>query len=167
MMINCTYHFQHPDRPEPIMPFHKDPVFWGVMGAYGITIAFYLVQSLGMQSWTAPISFMFEKWYFVLPLVIGFGVQVGLFSAMRLKAKKAGAALVASGGVSTSTMAACCLHNFAALLPVVGLTGTATFFTKYQSEVFLASIGFMILGVVYMWRKHHSLHACCDKNEVM
>jgi len=127
---------------------------WGFFGSICILIVFYLVQSAGMQSWSAPIFFMSAKWYFVLPLVAGFGIQVGIFRAIRTMAKRGGGALAASGGVSTGAMIACCMHNVVNLLPILGLSGAAVFFSAYQSYVFIVSIAFVFGGVAYMWRKY-------------
>lgn len=136
-------------------------LLWGILGSIGITIVFYLVQVLGMQSWTGPFYFISIKWYFVAPLVIGFGVQMALFRAIHLKAKQGGVAVAASGGVSATAMVACCMHNFVSFLPILGLTAVATFFSVYQDYVFGFSILFVVGGVLYMWRKYNKLHACC------
>lgn len=134
---------------------------WGILGTIGIGIIFYLVQVLGMQSFTAPLYFMISKWYFVAPLVIGFGIQMGFFRAIHLKAKQGGGTIAASGGVSTTAMIACCMHNFVSLLPILGLTAVATFFAIYQNYVFGFSILFVIGGILYMWKKYSKLHSCC------
>lgn len=140
------------------------PIIWGLGGAIGITIVFYLVQVLGMQSWIGPFYFMADKWYFVLPLVLGFAIQMGLFRAIHLKAKQGGGTVAASGGVSTTAMIACCMHNFVGLLPILGLSGVAVFFSVYQNYVFGFSILFVIGGIIYMWRKYKMLHSCCQDN---
>src|SRR5680860_1590317 len=138
---------------ETVIPTTKrifSPIIWGIWGAIAISLVFYLVQALGMQSWSAPIYFMTSKWYFVLPLVLGFAIQMGLFRAIHLKAKHGGAAVAASGGVSTTAMIACCMHNFVTLLPILGLSGLAVFFSTYQNYVFIVSIIFVVFGVIYM-----------------
>lgn len=137
-------------------------LLWGVFGSIGITIVFYLVQVLGMQSWTGPFYFMSIKWYFVLPLVVGFGIQMALFRAIHLKAKQGGGAVIASGGISTTAMIACCMHNLIPLLPIIGLAAISTFFSVYQDYVFGFSILFVIGGILYMWYKYNKLHACCE-----
>jgi len=160
MIIDCTEHLfgWKPASPD----VDCSPLVWGAVGAGLIAVVLYLAQVLGMQDWSAPFGFIRDQWYLLLPLVIGFGVQMGLFRAIRLKAKQGSAALIASGGVSTSAMAACCMHNFAALLPVVGLSGAASFLSKYQTQVFMVSILFVVVGTVYMWKKYRTVHACCD-----
>lgn len=143
-------------------------LIWGIVGAIFILVAFYLIQMLGMQDWEAPIDFMLDKWYFVLPLVAGFGTQAGLFHAIHQLAchgggppsprlRRTGGSMATSGGVSGGAMLACCMHNLVLLFPILGASGLATFFTAYQSQVFLVSIAVTLLGVGYMFKKYHSL----------
>lgn len=155
--------FQYPYDIEPMDSHVKRTLAWGMGGSASIAVVFYLVQALGMQNWTAPFYFMTDKWYFVLPLMIGFGVQAGLFRAIRDRSTRGSPALVASGGVSTTSMAACCVHNLVPLVPVLGVTGIAAFFSEYQSHMFLASTLFMAVGVIYMLRTYRKIHACCEK----
>ena len=137
------------------------PFVWGLGGAISIAVIFYLVQAWGMQSWSGPWYQFQYKWYFVLPLIIGFGIQAGLFRAIHLKARRGGGGtMAASGGVSTLAMAGCCLHNFTALLPILGISGLAIFVSTYQSYIFLVSIAFVVGGVIYMARKYLKMDSC-------
>lgn len=131
---------------------------WGMAGAIFILAAFYLIQVLGMQDWKAPVEFMLDKWYFVAPLVMGFGTQAGLFHAIhQLSRHGGGGAMAGSGGVSGGAMLACCMHNLVLLFPILGASGLVIFFAAYQSQVFLVSIAVTLLGVGYMFKKYHSL----------
>lgn len=131
---------------------------WGIAGSIFILVAFYLIQVLGMQDWEAPVDFMLDKWYFVAPLVAGFGTQAGLFHAIhQLTRHGGGGAMAGSGGVSGGAMLACCMHNLVLLFPILGASGLATFFAAYQSQVFLVSIAVTLLGVGYMFNNYHSL----------
>ena len=143
----------------------KIPIIYGLVGAVAITAVFYLVQVLGMRSFTAPFYFFQAKWYFIAPLVISFALQISLWKAIKQLAEQhAGKSVVAaSGGISTSAMIVCCMHNLAALLPVLGISGLAVFFSAYQSQVFLISIAFSLGGLIYMKLKYlkikHKCHA--------
>lgn len=128
---------------------------WGFVGAIGIMIVFYLIQLIGMQDVKAPIDFMLDQWFLVFPLILGFGIQMGMFRAIHLVEKHGGAgAMVASGGISSSTMFACCLHNLVPLFPILGVSGLVVFFAAYQTQVFIFSIVVTYLGVIYMVRKY-------------
>ncbi|HLD28417.1 MAG TPA: hypothetical protein VJB67_02295 [Patescibacteria group bacterium] len=140
------------------------PLIWGIFGAIGASVVFYLIQTLTMQSLTAPFYFLTYKWYFILPLIFGLAVQIGIFRAIHLKVKQGGGAVIASGGVSTIAMVACCIHNLVILLPILGLSGLAIFFSTYQNYVLGFSILFVIGGVIYLWRKYQKIHTCCQIN---
>lgn len=139
------------------------PIVWGIFGGLFIGLLFYLLQAWGMQSWSGPLYQFRYRWYFILPLILGFAIQAGLFRAIHLKARHGGGGvLTASGGVSTTAVIGCCLHNLVVLLPILGLSGAAIFFTTYQSYIFLISIAFVLGGVVYMWRKYQKIkHLSC------
>ncbi len=137
-------------------------IFWGSLGAIFITLIFYFIQALGMQSWSGPWYFMKAKWYFILPLILSFAIQMGLFRAIHQQAKRAGAVLTASGGVSTTAMIACCLHNLVLVLPILGLSGLAVFFSTYQNYVFMFSLLFSLGGLIFMWRKYWHHRVSCQ-----
>lgn len=128
---------------------------WGIAGAILITIVFYSIQALSMQSWISPIWFTRDQWYLILPLIIGFGIQSGLFRAIHERTKHGGGTTMAtSGGVSSAGMLACCLHNLIPLFPVLGISGIAVFFAAYQTKIFLISILISYAGVGYMIGKY-------------
>lgn len=130
-------------------------LLWGAYGLIGISTAFYLVQVLGMQSWSAPFYFMIDKWYFVIPLVLSFAIQMSFFRAIHLlKTHGGGGAMIASGGVSTGSMLACCAHNLVFIFPALGLTGFAAITAAYQTQIFLVSIIITYAAVGYVWYKY-------------
>ncbi len=134
------------------------PFLWGILGSLGIGLLFYVAQALGMQSWSAPVAFTLNKWYFVAPLVVGFGLQMGLFRAIHLKVNGGVGVMATSGGVSATSMVACCMHNLTALFPILGLSGVAIFFATYQNYVFGISLLFVTAGVLYMFNRYKKLH---------
>ena len=141
-------------------------IVWGLSGMLLISLVFYFIQALGMQDWYAPIEFTTDQWYFVTPLVLGFGAQAGLFRAIHLLTRHGGGGgLVGSGSVSGGTMLACCMHNLVTLIPVLGISGLAAFFAAYQTQVFLLSIVVSALGVGYMAQKYYSLKRACEAQQ--
>lgn len=140
---------------------NKKFLIWGVLGGAGITLIFYGVQVLGMQSWSGPYYFFKQNWYFISPLIILFALQVGLWKKMHEIVKISKIPVTVSGGVSTGAMIACCLHNFTGILPIIGVTGLAVFFSAYQSYLFLISILFSFNGLVYMIYKYQKIKEHC------
>ena len=137
-------------------------VRWGVAGLIFAALGLYVLQALGMQDIYGPFYFFQAKWYFILPLIFGFGLQLGLFRAIRLKARQGMAALAASGGVSGGSMVACCSHNLVSFVPFLGLSGLAGFLSVYQDYIFGLSILFVIGGTIYMWRQYKKVHSRCQ-----
>ncbi|GMU25706.1 heavy metal translocating P-type ATPase [Patescibacteria group bacterium] len=132
-------------------------VGWGITGGFGALLAFYLIQALGMQSLRAPIDFATEQWYFLAPLVAGFAVQSGLFASIRRMRRIRPQTLAASGGASAGAMAACCMHNIALLVPVLGLGGLASVLSLYQPHIFITSILITCMGIAILARKRRNM----------
>ncbi|MCR4280459.1 MAG: cation transporter [Candidatus Komeilibacteria bacterium] len=139
--------------------------WWGTGSFIFILLAFYLVQVIGMSSWTLPLEFMTNFWYFTLPLAVGFATQVFIWRSLhQLSLRRGSGVVAASGGISGGAMLACCLHNFIPLLAVIGLSGLATFFSLYQTETFIFSLAVTYGGVAYMLSRYISANRHVDKN---
>lgn len=122
-----------------------NPHYVGVIGSVSLFSVYFLIVSI-IESTAHAIEQFTNLWYLIGPLVLGFGIQVGLFYYIRAelkirKAQNASKSVVASGGVSTASMIACCAHHITDVLPILGLSAAAMFLSNYQ-------IFFMVLGVV-------------------
>lgn len=104
-------------------------------------------------------------WYWILTLVIGFGLQAGLYSYIRqeIRQRKIKAAaskeLAASAGISTGSMIACCTHHLVDVLPILGFSALFLFLAEYQVFFILLGILSNIVGSIFMLEiiKKHSL----------
>src|SRR3989338_1254278 len=130
------------------------PIIWAIASGVSLALVLYLIQAAGMQSWTGPISFFKSKWYFILPLILGFAVQVWLWRKIKYFHEKHLGLVAASGGVSGSAMLACCLHNFTPILGILGINALATILAAYQDYIFSISLLFVIFGIIYMLRQY-------------
>jgi uncharacterized membrane protein YiaA len=137
------------------------PWVWGFFGSIFLAGVLYFIQAAGMQSWQGPVYFFSGKWYFIAPLIAGFGFQLGLFRAILMKGHASVGPVAASGGVSSSSMIACCAHNFVPLIPLVGLGGLAAFLSRYQDYIFIVSIFVAIGGMIYLWRQYRDVTQQC------
>lgn len=66
--------------------------------------------------------------------------------------------MAASGtATSTTSMVACCLHHLSEVLPIIGLSGAAVFFTTYKVPVIVIGLATNGLGIGLMVRaiRHH------------
>lgn len=95
-----------------------------------------------------------KLWYWVVALITGFGIQVGLFSfirqALHEKRASATASVATSGGVSASSMAACCAHHLSEILPLLGLSSLAAFLVNYQLLFIILGVLSNIVGITVM-----------------
>jgi len=102
-----------------------------------------------------------ERWI-VIPLILGFGVQVALYTILKKRLfvpsglpplagiGPSGALTGAGGATSTAAMVACCAHHMTDVLPIVGLTAAATFLAKYQTLFMLVGLGTTLVGIAVM-----------------
>lgn len=122
---------------------------WGAL-AGGLLAGFYVTVIAASAGWQHLADTVAEDWYLVLPLVLGFAVQVGLLAEVRRRHRAAHAtALVTGAGAGTSAvgMVACCAHHLVDLVSLTGLTGTATFLTSQQRTLLWVALGATALGL--------------------
>jgi len=125
-------------------------------------MAYGLLSSFGMAAFYAGIMFIsmpyrevwlsfFSVWYLIIGIVIGFGIQIGLWVFVKnCMGRHHGAVPGASGAMSGGAMVACCAHHLADVLPVLGLSGAAIFLSQYQKPFLILGLSINFLGVAYM-----------------
>lgn len=105
-------------------------------------------------------------WYLLLPIVAGFGVQVGLLSELRRRHRMhvgVATAGTAGAGASTLGMVACCAHHAADLAPFVGATAAATFLYRYRLAFMLVGIGVNAIGIAVVARRLRHVPRTTDR----
>jgi hypothetical protein len=117
----------------------------------------------GLVSWAegpqhALNQFRGEALY-VVPILLGFGLQSALFVILRWRlylpsaAPGASSALTgAGGGTSAAAMVACCAHHVTDVLPILGLTAATSFLAQYQQAFMLLGLLTTLGGSAYMLR---------------
>lgn len=122
----------------------------GVAAGISLLLFYFIVSSL-LGGFAFAIENFQQLWYWMLPLIVGFGVQIGLFSYVKSELhRKASASAAASTGISTGAMVACCAHHLADIAPFLGIAAAGVFLTKYQSAFLLLGVVSNILGITYM-----------------
>ena len=119
--------------------------------------AFYIGILTWAQGWDyASSQFIRDRWY-VIPIILGFGVQAALYSILRFRlfipiasTGHAGSMIGASGGTSATAMVACCIHHVTDVLPILGLSAAASFLTRYQRPFMLIGIAMNLIGIGVM-----------------
>jgi hypothetical protein len=128
----------------------------GFAGAGMLTLLYF-----GIVSWAEGLShaieFFWQDRWIVLPIIFGFGVQVGLYVILKkrlfvpaVSTGPSGAMTGAGGGMSTVAMVACCAHHVTDVLPILGLTAAATFLAEYRTAFMLVGLGTTVMGIVVM-----------------
>lgn len=111
----------------------------------------------GVVSLISGMGFALEQfamfWYFIVPLAVGFGIQVGLYTCLKNLVGKHGASgkvVAVSGTTSTAAMVSCCAHYLVNIVPILGITGFLTVVAEFQVELFWVGLVFNAAGIVYV-----------------
>jgi hypothetical protein len=131
------------------------PIAAGVLGALFLTGVYLGIVSLA-ESPEHALDLFWEDRLFVVPILIGFGVQVGLFTRLKVgtpgAAAAAGASTAAGGGMSTAAMVACCAHHVADVLPILGLSAAAAFLAQWKVPFLVVGLLTNLIGIAIMLR---------------
>ena len=131
------------------------------LAAFLLGSAFISIFYLGILTWAqgwdyASSQFMRDRLY-VIPIILGFGVQAALYSILRFhlfipatSTGHAGSMIGASGGTSATAMVACYIHHVTDVLPILGLSAAASFLTRYQRPLMLVGLVMNLIGIGVM-----------------
>lgn len=158
----------HPQSEAAQLTFIR-PIQFG-SGALVLLLAIYF----GVVSLISGMDFALEQfakfWYFIVPLALGFGIQVGLYTYLKNLVGQHGASgkvVAVSGTTSTAAMVSCCAHYLANILPILGVTGFLTIVAEYQVELFWVGLIFNAAGILYVSSKVYKAnkeHKKCTNN---
>lgn len=119
-------------------------------------LSLYFLILTVVSGWNFAAGQFIQNWYFIVSLVLGFGIQIGLYvnlksmiRAMHGEAKVLGV----TGATSTAAMISCCAHYLVGLLPILGTVGIVTFIAQYQIQLFWLGLAFNLAGIIYMAKK--------------
>jgi hypothetical protein len=132
------------------------PLGAGLLGSTLITGLY-----LGIVSWAESpqhaIDLFWEDRLIVIPIILGFGVQMALYTILKkrlfaptMSIGPSGALTGAGGATSTIAMVACCAHHVTDVLPILGLTAAASFLAEYQTAFMLVGLGTTLIGIGVM-----------------
>lgn len=126
---------------------------------FGVTLmaGIYLGILTWAQDWAyASRQFVRDRWY-VLPIVLSFGVQAALYAILRFRlfvpvtsTGPAGVMMSSSGGTSATAMVACCIHHVTNVLPILGVSAATAFLSRYQRPFMLVGLGMNVAGILAM-----------------
>jgi len=134
---------------------YRLPILIGTSGALAL-FALYLTIVTLAQGWQHAIELLGQDAWLVIPIMTGFGVQVGLYThlrgVMRRGSRSSKMMMGAGGGTSTAAMVACCAHHVAELLPLLGLSAAASFLAAYKIPFMLVGLAMNLIGIVVIVR---------------
>jgi len=128
----------------------NNSILYGLL-AGTLLLVFYISVVSFFQGFEFAILNFRSLWYWIVPLAIGFGIQIGLFFSIKHTAEMTGI-VAGTGGISGGSMIACCSHFIINLLPIAGVSGLAVFLIKYQTSFFTVGIVFNIVGISLILR---------------
>lgn len=132
------------------------PLGAGLAGAVFLAAIYFAIVSWAESPQHAVQLFWNERWI-IIPLILGFGVQMSLYTILKKRlfypvasAGPSGALAGAGGTTSTVAMVACCVHHVTDVLPILGLTAAATFLASYQTAFMLLGLTVTYVGIAIM-----------------
>lgn len=124
----------------------------GVGATLAMLVVYFSVLTF-VSGWSFAQNQFGTYWYFIMSLAIGFGIQIALYCSIKSLVhgrQGMGKIVGVSGTTSTAAMVSCCAHYLVNLVPILGVTGVATFATQYQVGLFWVGLAFNVAGIVYM-----------------
>lgn len=128
----------------------------GAIAAAALVAFYTLVVGLASGSVDHLLDQARQDWYLLVPIIGGFGVQVGLMAELRRRQRLHRAAMAAGGTAtagSAAGMVACCAHHLADLAPFLGASGAATFLYDRRVVFMLGGLAVNAVGVVVAARR--------------
>lgn len=126
----------------------------GLVGALFLLALYVGILILGGSA--DPFALAWEKRASVLPLALGFGIQVGLYVLLRrggvspLQRLTGRATTGANGGVSTLAMVACCAASLPNLLPLLGASALTALVAQWNMLFMIVALAANALGIGMM-----------------
>ena len=144
-----------PTRPRlaAVAEHSMKPVVSGFFAAFALLALYALTMTALTRSWDATVEQFIALWWFMVPLAVGFGIQVGLYVRLKEAMNQKTRASLAAGGTSAGVgMLACCAHHATDVLPILGLSAAATLIARYQIPLLSISLLVNIVGISIMWK---------------
>ena len=124
--------------------------------ASAILLGVYFAVLTLVSGWSYALVQFETYWYFIVSLVVGFGIQIALYQYLKTMVHSGqgmGKVVGVSGTTSTAAMISCCTHYLVNLVPILGITGLATFVAQYQIKIFWIGLAFNIFGIAFISNK--------------
>ncbi|NCS32026.1 hypothetical protein GW793_00860 [bacterium] len=125
-----------------------------IISGLGLFSFYVLIMRFASGSWRYTLDQFIQLWPWMALLIVGFSVQVGLYTRLRAVQKSSNNTVTkASAATSGFAMVACCAHHIVDVLPTIGLSAASLFLAQYQTEIFVLAVAFNFGGVVFVYRQ--------------
>ncbi len=128
----------------------------GIGAAIALLTLYFTIMLLAQASLNEALRQLYTLRLWVTPLVITFGIQVGLYSYVKDCNKRhmvSGKSTTVSTATSTTAMIACCAHHLTDILPIIGLSLVSTFLARYQVWFLAVGIASNLVGIGILSRE--------------
>ena len=130
-------------------------VLYGILAGIGLLLFYLTIVSI-FQGVEFAFLNLRSLWYLILPLIIGFGTQIGLYFSIKHTAQLTGT-VVGTGSISGGSMIACCSHFLLQAIPFAGIAGLSLFLVKYQAWFLIVGIISNIFGITVMLKHRRKM----------
>ena len=130
-------------------------ILYGTLASSILLGVYFTILTL-VSGWNFAQEQFASYWYFVVSLAVGFGIQIALYQYIKdlvHSGQGMGKVVGVSGTTSTAAMISCCAHYLVNLVPILGVTGIATFAAQYQVEFFWIGLAFNLFGIIFISNK--------------
>ena len=133
------------------------PVLYGMLASVILLGVYFVVLTL-VSGWSFAQSQFAIYWYFIISLVVGFGIQIGLYSYLKQLVENSsmameGKTVAVTGATSALSMISCCTHYLTNIVPILGIAGAISVIAQYQVEIFWVGLAFNIFGITFIGNK--------------
>lgn len=131
-------------------------ILLGTVSSLALLVLYFAIMSISRSSLSEAFSQLYYLRFWVVTLVLTFGIQVGMYVYIRDCNNKhiiGGKSTAVSTATSGTAMLACCAHHLSDILPFIGLSLVAGFLSKYQSWFFGLGIVSNLAGIGMLMRK--------------
>lgn len=118
---------------------------------------FYFGVLTWAQGWAYASSQFARDRAYVLPIILGFGLQLALYAILRFwlfaatgSIQGAGTFMSTSGAASATAMVACCIHHVTEIVPILGLSAVAGFLANFQRPFMVVGLAMNLVGIIAM-----------------
>ena len=133
----------------------KKSILYGILTSSILLGVYFTILTL-VSGWNFTQIQFANYWYFIVSLAVGFGIQITLYQYIKSlvhSGTSMGKIVGVSGTTSTATMISCCAHYLVNLVPILGVTGLATFVAQYQVKIFWVGLAFNLFGIIFIGNK--------------